>query len=54
MLVSGIEQSDSVIHIYFFQILFHYSLLRGIEYSSLYSTVGPCCLFILYTVVCIR
>ena len=27
-----------------FQILFHYSLLQDIEYSSLCYTVGPCCL----------
>ena len=51
MLVSGVQQSDSVIciyihthththtHIYFFQILFHYRLLQDIEYSSLCYTV---------------
>ena len=32
--------------IYFlFQILFHYNLLQGIEYSVLCYTVEPCCLF---------
>ena len=36
-----------------FQILFHYSLLQDIEYSSLYYTVGPCWLSILYVIVCI-
>ena len=36
-----------------FQIIFHYVLLQGTEYSSLYYTVGPCCLSILHTVVCI-
>ena len=36
-----------------FWILFHYWLLRDIEYSSLCYTVGPCCLSILYIVVCI-
>ena len=36
-----------------FQILFHYRLLQDIENSSLSYTVGPCCLSILYTVVCI-
>ena len=36
-----------------FQILFHYKLLEDIEYGSLYYTVGPCCLSILYMVVCI-
>ena len=57
VLVSGVEQSDSVIYIYFFifyfHILFCYRLLQDIEYSSLWYTVGPCCLSILYTVVCI-
>ena len=43
-----------VIHIYIlFQILFHYRLLQNTEYSSLCYTVGPCCLPILYIVVCI-
>ena len=36
-----------------FQILFHYRLLQGIEYSSLYYIIGPCCLSMLYIVVCI-
>ena len=39
-------------------ILFHYSLSQDIspfhrEYSSLWYTVGLCCLFILYVIVCI-
>ena len=37
-----------------FHILFHYSLLQDIEYSSLCYTVGPCCLSIVYVVICIR
>ena len=37
----------------FFQILFHYRLLQDIGYSSLCYAVGPCCLSILYPVVCI-
>ena len=46
MLVSGLQQNDLVIHIYILlQILFHYRLLQDIEYSSLFYTVGPCCLF---------
>ena len=56
VLVSGVQQSNSVIHMHIyilFPILFHYRLLQDIEYSSLYHTVGPCCLFILYIVVCI-
>ena len=50
MLVSGIQQSDSVIYIcviytyicILFQILFHYDLSQNIEYISLCYTVGPC------------
>jgi len=42
MLVSGVQQSDSVIHAHisgFFQILFPYRLLENIQYSSLcYNT----------------
>ena len=34
-------------------ILFHYGLSQDIEYSSLCYTVGPCCLSILYIIVCI-
>ena len=49
MLVSGVQQSDSVIHIYIpFHILFHYTLLQDIEYSSLCYTVVPCHLSILF------
>ena len=53
MLVSGMQQNDSDIYIFFFHILFHYGLLQAIEYSSLCYTVGPCCLSVLYIVVCI-
>ena len=43
-----------VIHIYIlFDTPFHYGLLQDIEYSSLGYTVGPCCLSILYIIVCI-
>ena len=43
VLVSGIQQSDSVIYIDVdFQILFHYRLLQDNEFSSLCYTVGPC------------
>ena len=53
MLVSGVQQGDSVIYIYILlQILFHYRLLQNTEYSSLCCTVGPCWLSILYIVVC--
>ena len=43
--VSGIQQSDSVIHIHvslLFQILFPFRLLQNIEQSFLCYTVGPC------------
>ena len=33
----------------FFQ--FHYGLLQDMEYTSLCSTVGPCCLSVLYILV---
>ena len=40
------------IHI-LFHVLFLYGLSQDIEYSSLCCTVGPCCLSILYILVCI-
>ena len=45
VLVSGVQQSDSVIHL--FQILFAYRLLQNTEYSSLCYIVGPCLLVLL-------
>ena len=36
-----------------FYILFRYDLSQDTDYSSLGSTVGPCCLSILYTIICI-
>ena len=51
--ISGVQQSDSVIHIEFFQIIFHYRLLQDIECISLCYTVNACCVSILHTVVCI-
>ena len=36
-----------------FYMLFHCGLSQDIEYSSLCYTVGPCCLSILYILVCI-
>ena len=50
MLVSGVQQGDSVIHIHvsiLFQILFPFRLLHNTEQSSLCYTVGPCWLSIL-------
>ena len=55
VLVSGVQQSDSVIHIYvsiLFQILFPFRLLYNIEQSFLCYTVGPCWLSILDIAVC--
>ena len=46
------QQSDFYFSV-LFSILFHYSLLQNIQYSSLCYTVSPCCLSILYMVVCI-
>ena len=58
VLISGIQQSDSVIHTYIyiyiyllFQILFHYRLLQDTEYRSLSYRLGPFCLSVLYKVV---
>ena len=48
MLVSAVQQSDSVLHMYMF---FSIMAIRDIEYSSLCYTVGPCCLSILYIIV---
>ena len=54
VLISAVQQSDSVIHMYIlFHTLFHYGLPQDSEYISLCSTVGPLCLSILYTVGCI-
>ena len=55
VLLSAVQQSDSVIHIHvfiLFQILFPFRLLHNIEQSSLYYTVGHCWLSILSMVVC--
>ena len=38
---------------YIHYILFHYGLSKDVEYSSLWYTVGPCSLSILYMLVCI-
>ena len=50
VLFSGVQENDSVIHIYtsiLFQILSPIRLLHNIEQSSLCYTVGPCLLSIL-------
>ena len=43
VLISSVQQSDSVIYI-LFHILFHSGLSQDVEYSPLCYTVGPCCL----------
>ena len=55
MLVSGVQQTDSVIHIHastLFQILSLFRLLQNIEQCSLYYTVDYCWLSSLNTAVC--
>ena len=55
VIVSGVQQSDSVVHIHvsiFFQILFPFTLLQNIEQSSLCYTVGPCWLSIVNITFC--
>ena len=54
--VQNVQQNDSVTYVcvcvcILFRIIFHHRLLQYIEYSSLCSMVGPCCLS-LYIVVC--
>ena len=54
MLVSGVQQSDPVIHTHvsiLYQILFPLRLLHNIEQSSLCYTVCPCWLSIIYSSV---
>ena len=51
MLVSGVQQSDSVLYLYIYFIFFCYGLLEDIEYSYLCYTVGPYFLSTLYMVV---
>ena len=56
VLVSGVQQSDSVIHeqvSILFQICSPFRLLQSIEQSSLCCTVGLCWLSILNIVVCV-
>ena len=42
VLISSVQQSDSIIHVYIhLHILFHYDLSNDFEYSSLCCRVGP-------------
>ena len=55
VLVSGAQQSDSVIHMHgsiLFQNFFLFWLLESTEQSSLCYTVGPCSLTVLNIAVC--
>ena len=53
VLVSGVKESDSVVHVsILFQNFSTFRLLQSIEQSSLYYTVVPCRLSILNIVVC--
>ena len=55
VLVSGVQQSGSVIHIHvslLFQIVFHFRLLQNIGQSSLCYTVDLCWLSIFNIAVC--
>ena len=57
MLVSHVQQSDSVacIYLFFFRFFFHYRLLQVIEYGSLCYTVGPCCfIYVIYISMCLN
>ena len=47
-----IKQFNTHIHVYI-HTLFHYGLLKDIEYSSLCYTTGLYCLSILYVIICI-
>ena len=46
--ISGVQQSDSVIHICYFSDSYPLWVLQDTEYSSLCYTVGPCYLSIIY------
>ena len=56
MLISAVQQSDSVVYIYIyspFHVLFHYGLSEDSKYIFLCYPVGPHCLSILYVMVSI-
>jgi len=45
------DMTERAKHIFLY-IFFHYGLSQDIEYSFLCYTVAPCCLFILYIILC--
>ena len=51
MLFSSVH-SKVIPFFFLFQILFPYMLYQNIECNSLFCTLGPYCLAILYMVVC--
>ena len=51
VLVSVLQQSASVVHMCVY-IFFHHSLLHNFEYNLLWHAGGPCCLSVLYIVIC--
>ena len=48
--MSTVQQNVSAIYNIYIYIFSHYDLLQDIEYSSLWYTVGPCCLSVLYII----
>ena len=44
---------SSCLLIFLFEFFFHYDFSQEIEQSSLCYTVGPCCLSILYVMICL-
>ena len=47
MLISAVQQSDSLVHIYIpFKILFYDGLLQDVACGFLFCTVGPCFLLL--------
>ena len=51
--LSSSSSSSSIIYVCVYILFFHYGLSQDIECDSLCYTVGPCCLSILYIIVCI-
>ena len=51
LLYSKATQSYAYRHSFFYSV--PYGLSQAIEYSSLYYILGPCCLSILYIIVCL-
>ena len=50
---SSSSSSSSIIYVCVYILFFHYGLSQDIKCDSLCYTVGPCCLSILYIIVCI-